>query len=45
MALQGKLHAALDTPIGPDARDDDLGLADAVDSTLPLTDDAARLLR
>ena len=45
VALQGKLHAALDTPICPDARDDDLGLADAIDSTLPLTDDAARLLR
>ena len=45
VALQGKLHAALDVPIGPDTRDDDLGLADAIDSALPLTDEAARLLR
>src|SRR6187402_3491359 len=38
MALQGELHAALDASIGPDTRDDDPCLADAVDSALPLTD-------
>ena len=45
MRLQGELHAALDAPIGPDTSDDDLGLADAIDSALPLTDEVARLLR
>ena len=43
--VQSELHAALDAPVRLHAGDDDLGPADAVDSALPLADEARRLLR
>ena len=45
MGVQGELHAALDAPVRLHTRNDDLGLANAVDSALPLADEAPRLLR